>query len=214
MLPNLYLWNFFELSESNTRDEANFLAQLNLYKEIISEDLEKAYLNFDELSSQGQDTLIGLYIYATIAVYEVAGIIQPIDNSKHFHLKIKECYLDAYLIKQFRTFCNQHSCISDYLTLYDFTKNLGLSQLQKNSEPLKNITNHLIDKTLSINIKYLDMPLSYSFQQLFDRAQLLTFLTCFLVDHCSTPNKIELKPVKIHNIVKKFSNAIHLVIPV
>ena len=188
------------LSDSKTGDKANFLAQLNLYKEVISEDLEKANLNFDDLSSQGQGTLVGLYIYATIAVYEVAGIIQPIDNSKHFHLKIKKCYLDAYLIKQFRTFCNQYSCISDYLTLYELTTNLGLSQLQKNSEPLKSITNHLVDKTLSINIKYLDTPLSYSFQQLFNRAQLLTFLTCFLVVHCSTPNKIELKPVKIHNV--------------
>ena len=118
---------YLELSDSNTGEEANFLAQLNLYKEIISEDLEKANLNFDELSSQGQDTLVGFYIYTTIAVYEVAGIIQPIDNSQNFHLKIKECYLDAYLIKQFRTFCNQHSCISDYLTLYDLTKNLRLS---------------------------------------------------------------------------------------
>lgn len=190
----------FKLRNSNTDEKADFSAQIDLYKEIISEDLEKNNIDFEKLSVEGQAALVGLYVYATIAIYDLSGItVYHLNNSKQVYLKIKECYLDAYLIRQFRTFCNQHSRISDYLNLYYMTQRIDLYKFKKNSPLLKEITAYLVDKTISININYLNKPLSPIFQQLFDRAQLLTYLSCYLVHRCSTPNKIELKPVVIHN---------------
>lgn len=190
----------FKLRDSNTDEKADFSAQIDLYKEIISEDLEKNNIDFEKLSVEGQAALVGLYVYATIAIYDLSGItVYHLNNSKQVYLKIKECYLDAYLIRQFRTFCNQLSRISDYLNLYYMTQRIDLYKFKKNSPLLKEITAYLVDKTISININYLNKPLSPIFQQLFDRAQLLTYLSCYLVHRCSTPNKIELKPVVIHN---------------
>lgn len=190
----------FKLRDSNTDEKADFSAQINLYKEIISEDLEKINIDFEKLSVEGQAALVGLYVYATIAIYDLSGItVYHLNNSKQVYLKIKECYLDAYLIRQFRTFCNQHSRISDYLNLYYMTQRIDLYKFKKNSPLLKEITAYLVDKTISININYLNKPLSPIFQQLFDRAQLLTYLSCYLFHHCSTPNKTELKVVVIHN---------------
>lgn len=54
--------------------KVDFSLQYELYKEVIIEDLEKQGLDYNQLSVEGQQTLIGLYLYATIAIYDVVGI--------------------------------------------------------------------------------------------------------------------------------------------
>lgn len=173
---NIYLY------DKATNEAVAFSSQLELYKEIITEDLEKESIHFDLFSTEVQKVSIGLYLYATIAIYDVVGIteIHPDFSEKYPYFLIKPYYLDAYLLKQFRTYSNEHSRISDYLYLVHVFQTIPQKYIVKNSEELKRITNHLIDKNLSINVRYLKKPLSPTFQQLFERGQLLAYLFLYL----------------------------------
>lgn len=193
----------FVLKEQITGNNANFLPQINLYKEIISNDLEKENIIFNKLSLEGQASLIGLYILAIVAIYDICEIIENnINTSKKPHLKIKKSYLNAYLIRQFRFYCNQNSINSDYCLIYKQIKKLH--DLKKNSNHLKKLTYYLVDKTLSINSKYIERPFSHIFQQLFERCQLLTYLICYFfyyeVNYYQQNREIELKQISIQNI--------------
>ena len=189
------------LYDRDTDKEANFLPQLKLYQEIITEDLEKENINFDKLPAEGQAALFGLYLYSTIAIYDVADITEnhPSISKKFPYFLIKHSYFNAYLIRQFRIYCNEHGSLADYLNLYDIIKNVELQKLKKNNEPLKTITNYLLDKMLSINVRYLKEADSPAFQQLFERSQLLTYLVCFLINTYSQKDKMFLEFIIINN---------------
>jgi len=66
------------------------------------------------------------------------------------------------------------------------------------------MTYYLVDKTLSINSKYIEQPFSHIFQQLFERCQLLTYLICYFfyyeVNYYQQNKEIELKQIRIQNI--------------
>lgn len=162
---------------------ASFSLQYELYKEIIIEDLEKQGLDYNQLSVEGQQALVGLYLYAIIAIYDVVGITQNYPN--RLYLKIKSCYLDAYLIRQFRLYCNNNSFISDYILLKHLSKKVENHNFFKNSHILENLAHHLVDKNLSINIRFLEKPLPLIFQQLYEQAQLLIYLYCYLINYYS-----------------------------
>lgn len=181
--------------------KVDFSLQYELYKEVIIEDLEKQGLDYNQLSVEGQQTLIGLYLYATIAIYDVVGITNnhPSILKKIPYLLVKPRYLDAYLIQQFRRYCNIHSNITDYLYFYKIIKDIELQKLKKNSDFLKSVTNYLVDKTISINIRYLEKPFSLALQQLYERAQLLTYLICLLINSYLQKDKIYSQSILINN---------------
>lgn len=199
---NSYItWIDIFLYEKESSKEASFAPQYELYKEIITEDLEKQRIDFNQLSVEGQQALVGLYLYATIAIYDVVGITNNhLSISKKIpYLLVKPRYLDAYLIQQFRRYCNEHSNITDYLYLYKIIKDIELQKLKKNSDSLKNVTNYLVDKTISINIRYLEKPFSLALQQLYERAQLLTYLICLLINSYLQKDKIYSQSILINN---------------
>jgi len=181
--------------------KADFSSQYALYKEIISEDLEKVGLDFNQLSIEGQQALVGLYLYATLAIYDVANIVEnhPSFLKKFPYFLIKSCYSDAYLIKQCRRYYNKHSDIADYLNLHHIIQNIKLQKFKKNNDLLKAITNYLVDKTVSINIRYLEEPFSPALQQLFERAQLLTYLICLLINSYSQKDTMYSESILINN---------------
>lgn len=64
---------------------------------------------------------------------------------------------------------------------------------------MKNVTNYLVDKTISINIRYLEKPFSLALQQLYERAQLLTYLICLLINSYLQKYKIYSQSILINN---------------
>lgn len=181
---NSYItWTKIFLYEKESSKEALFDPQYELYKEIITEDLEKQGIDFNQLSVEGQQALVGLYLYATIAIYDVAEITE--NHPNRLNLQIKTCYLDAYLIRQFRLYCNRNSYISDYFILIRIFKEVKKHHFVKNSYILKELANYLVDKNLSINIRYLEKPLPLIFQQLYERVQLIIYLFRYVINHDS-----------------------------
>ncbi|PIT08993.1 hypothetical protein [Snodgrassella communis] len=188
----------FSLYDKITKEKVNFLSQLIIYQESIREDLEKEKIDFNTLATYELGALVGLYIYATMAIYDVAGIIENQANprSKVPFFVIKPLYLNAYYLTVFRIDCNHQSKLSDHTILMDLFREANIRQLYKNSQDLIHLSYLLIDKKLSINIRYLSSCFYPAFQKLLERVQLLIYLYHLFL--CSQQNCIPEQSILIN----------------
>lgn len=178
--------------------------ELNFYIELIEEDLDLLKdpdRTWSLLGEYGKASLLGLYLYSSIAVYNVAGIITRRPKTNIF--QINPQWKTAFEIKALRSVMNSQSHTSDQMQALKIwpllEKLIKQGRRVKNSPGLLTLTEGFVDKIFSINPRVIqEASRSRDLKILIDRMQLLVFLWLYALAKA----REELKEDPSANIIK------------